>query len=97
MRGKRIMLCFEVQSKHEDGYEDSILFECDEAKYAYLEAVSHARYYAYKYGAIVDVNAFIMGDYKNTHHCVFSCGLFGPIHWNAPTEYELANDVKLAR
>ena len=73
---------FEVQSRYTDGYETSILFECDEPKYAYLEAVSAARYAAWKHDAISSVNAFIFGDYENTVHCVFDCGLFGPIHWN---------------
>lgn len=78
------MLCFEVVSKFDNGYEVPVFYERDTCtlKELYKRALSDARYDAWKHNAIVDVNVFEKGNYKETVQCVFSCGLFGPIHWN---------------
>lgn len=72
---------FEVNSRFDDGYETSVLYECENIKNAYKTAISDSKRDAWKYNAISDVNVFVAGDYKNTVKCVFSCGLFGYIYW----------------
>ena len=69
------MLCFEVVSRFDNGHELSIIYERDGGtlKDLYKLALSDARYDAWKHNAIVVVNVFELGKYKDTVKTIFSC------------------------